>query len=553
MLNLRPKIIYLSFAVLSSFLFLCGEGPTYMSEFVNNAPDTHIVEKTLQKVTIGVDTLGNPTEVNDFTYSVSFIGVDIDGTIDSFTYRIDGGTWTGTLKKSIEGTFTLATATDVHSVEVYCTDDKGDDDPTPAKAIFSLTEFLVNKGPSTSIESGPANGMTTGPGVSFTISGSDDDGFVEEFMYSLDGGTPVKVTANPDEKAVIEFSIANGNTLSFGNHSISVYAIDNYGKEDNTPAARSFYVKDGFSPVIEFTAGPADGGAWFSKVDAVFAYGVTMSHYAGTLCGYSYAFDSETEFSDWSTASTITITGDKIEDGDHFLILKARDTGGAISQAKISFNAGSATFVEDVVLIDLCNSGQVHSNDELAAMFAELGYPVAYITDEYDDAFHVPGTLGKYKTAVIFTDNGYTFRELLYGAYVKAGGNIFYSSYNFVDNTSSSFRSEILGLRGAWDGYEPDTPTFAGSGIFDGLTISFTSNWGIELLAGARVDYVYSLLFGIDGPYTSYPRGVFADHPAPWGNVFSMAQSLRRFPITDENKATIKAIMDLVTGVTSPQ
>jgi len=551
--SMRKKILFLFVILFSLYLLVCGKGPNKFTEYTNYPPDTFITKKTLSKVEISADSLGNPTNVCCFDYAVFYVGTDIDGEIDSFTYRIDGGIWTGILKKEFKGIFTMNTEVEEHYFEVYATDNKGKDDPTPAKAVFSLAEIAVNKAPTTAIESGPENGMETGAGVTFGLSGADEDGFVSKFLYILDGTTQGEISANADGKAALEFGISKDNILPAGNHSISVQAVDNYGKVDKTPAVISFLVKEGFAPIINFTAGPADGGGWFGKVDAVFSFGVTLSHYAGALSGYSYAFDSETEFSDWTTASTITISGDDITDGDHYFLLQAKDTGGSISQSKISFSAAAASFEKDIVLLDHCNSGQNVSNDEIVQMFADIGYPIDYVTDEFDLAFFKPGELGKYKTAVIFTDNGYYFPEILMGAYVKAGGNIFFSSYNFINNFSSSFRQEILGISGAWDGYRTDTPVFAGSGPLAGMSITLSSTSAMELLRADSRDGVYGVLYGIDGSYTSYPRGVFVDNAPPFGNVFSMAQSFRRLIINDGNKAIIKAIMDLLAGVTSVQ
>ena len=552
MLHIKGKIIYLIILLLSLYLILCGKGPTKTTDFGNDAPDTYISEKTLTKVDIGVDTLGNPTDVNTFDFSVVFVGVDLDGRVDSFTYRIDSGSWTKIGKNKVEGTFEFATATEEHYFEVYATDDKEIDDPTPAKAVFSLTEILVNKAPTTAITSGPSDGMSTGPGVGLGFSGSDEDGFVTKFVYRLDGGTPVEVSADDDGKANVGFGIANNNALSIGNHSLSVCAVDNYGKADESPAFKSFMVKEGFSPVINFTAGPADGGAWFSKVDAVFSFGVTLSHYAGNLNGYSYAFDSETTFSDWSTESMVTIQGEDITDGDHYFILKAKDTGGSISQSKISFSAAGASFTKDIVLVDLCNSGQNASNDEIKQLFADIGYPIDAIGVEGDNSFFTPGELGKYKTAVAFTDNGYKSYELLIGAYVKAGGNLFFSSYNFVDNFSSSYRKETLGISSAYKSY--GTSSFAGVGVLEGLSITLGSMSYANLLRGDSRPEVHELLYGSDGSYMNYARGVFVDNASPKGKVFSLAQSFRRLKIAEPTTAPmIKAIMDLLTGVTSVQ
>ncbi|MCH8285756.1 hypothetical protein IIB79_04420, partial [candidate division KSB1 bacterium] len=185
----KGTMVFLLVVLSAVYVFQCAEGPPTGNElgnYENQTPDTFISLKTLSKVAIGTDEdTGEPTNVNTFDFSVTFHGTDIDGIVDTFTYSIDGGTKVGTIKRDFSGTLELLTASDVHTFEVYGTDDRGLNDPTPAKAIFSLEEIAINKAPNTDFEAAPVNGSIVGNDVDFAFKGNDEDGVIKSLVYSL--------------------------------------------------------------------------------------------------------------------------------------------------------------------------------------------------------------------------------------------------------------------------------------------------------------------------------------------------------------------------------
>lgn len=88
--------------------------------------------------------------------------------------------------------------------------------------------------PETTIDSGP-NGPTNDDTPTFTFSGSDDGTSRENLKYShkVDGGS--WSTPTSDTSATLP-------SLSEGNHTFSVKAVDEAGNEDTDPASRSFAV-----------------------------------------------------------------------------------------------------------------------------------------------------------------------------------------------------------------------------------------------------------------------------------------------------------------------
>ncbi|RMF59430.1 MAG: hypothetical protein D6743_16350, partial [Calditrichaeota bacterium] len=475
-----PWLMVLSLFLLLLFVWTCGKGPTQPGK-TNDPPDTMITQKALKKVPLGTDSTGAVTNLNLFVYTIEYTGVDLDGRVDSFQVRINDGPWSAFTTKTISSdTLEFDSQNSLNTVSVRAKDDRGAVDPTPATAEFRLTEIQANTRPNTAFEVGPPDGATTSPGVQFVVTGADPDGQVVQFRYSLDGGDEMTIPADDQGKAVIEFSQMKGNLLPLGNHTISVQAIDNLGAADDSPETRSFFVQTGFGPIIRFQAGPADGGGWFSNVDVAFAFSVELSHYNGTLFGFSWSFDdsSAAGFSPFSTDGFATIEGSKVTAGDHFFILRAKDIAGNLAQKTIRFAAAAASLDQGILIIDDCNFSE---NETLEAIFAASGHPVARYWDfdgdpanghpKDDLSIWTPGELGKYSSVVIFTDNSPTAwaNEILLGAYVKAGGNLWLTSYNW-SGFSSGFLSEICGIVAVFNDFE--------SAGITGVNDSWDNPWG---------------------------------------------------------------------------
>lgn len=573
---IKGRLIFIFLLLFTMYLIQCGDGPTKQNEFldyVNKAPDTFISAKTLTKVEIGTDESGNPTNVNTFAFTVSFSGTDVDGNIKDFTYKIDGGSAVTTTKQTISGTFEIVSATDVHNFSVFATDDRGKSDPTPAKAEFSLKEIDVNKAPNTSFDSAPVNGSEVGQGFVISFSGDDSDGMVKKFKYSIDGGDPVEIDADADGKASVEFSVANSNTFAAGNHSFSVTSIDNYGAEDESPTAVSFSVVAGFKPVIQFTAGPADGGLWFSNVDAVFSYNAVMSHYFGKLDpnGWAYSFDGA-DFTDFAPEGSAFILGTLVGDGAHSMVVRAKDLSGATGEATINFTSAAASFAKDLVLIDDNNFSETHNRDEFRALFASAGHPVdaywdvggdhdASEVDGSGSGIWSPGVLGQYKTIVIWTDASPTAasNEGILGAYVKAGGNILMTTYGWGNFTSGFLSATLgvvslygsssglhLGVDDTWDHSTSWSPRI--NTALAGLSFANSSSGSASLLRVANEENVFAVLRGGEGSSDlRYPRGVFKDGSASEGNTLSVGHSFRRIQKSPDPMPMIKGMMDLLT------
>lgn len=552
----RSFLHLLFVSVLVLLVFSCGEGPTKVDvKKKNEPPDTIITLKQLAKVALETDSTGAVLHLNEFRFRIEFTGVDLDGKVDSFAVRMEGGAWTPwSEKRFYEGVVELTSETDVKRVEVKCKDNEGAEDPTPAVAELTLAVLKANQPPNTSIEAGPPDGARTAAGVTFQLRGVDPDGQVTKILVSVDGGAEQELAVDAEGRATLQFSEARGNLLSQGNHVVSFRAVDNLGAVDATPASRSFFVASGFRPIIRFQAGPADGGGWFSNVDVVFSFGAELSYYFGDLAGFSWAFDdsSESAFTPFTPDNTATIEGSRVTDGDHFFVLRVKDTAGNLSQAVIRFTAAAATLDQGIIIIDDCNFSE---NETLEAIFAAAGFPVSRYWDfdgdpanghpQDDLSIWTPGVLGQYSSVVIFTDNSPTAGNytILLGAYVKAGGNLWLTSYNW-SVFDPGFLSEICGIRAVFNDF--NTESFVGLSSdwanpwgnrfktdLQGVTIPITGSRGLAEILRPNSS-AFAILKASAGDFPDFPRAVFADHPAPWGKVVSWGHSLRLTPPNDK-------------------
>ena len=176
------------------------------------APDTWITE-------------GPPATVENGTVRFSWIGSDLDGSVVGYHYRMDTVSWTFTSNTS--KTYTgLSNGT--HRFEVAAQDEDGIPDPFPDYKEFTV---LLNSPPETVITAAP-NATTRQRDATFVWQGSDVDGRVVGYEYTLDGA-PWAATAATSVTCL---------NLSSGSHAFSVRSRDNKGLEDPTPAQVTFTI-----------------------------------------------------------------------------------------------------------------------------------------------------------------------------------------------------------------------------------------------------------------------------------------------------------------------
>jgi hypothetical protein len=419
----------------------------------NEPPETYISSTSLSKEELKTDSTGAVINLDIFSYAAEYTGFDADGKIDSFSVRLDGGAWSAwTEKTQATGFVKIASDTETHTFEAKAKDNEGTEDPLPAKATLSLAQLTANKPPTTTITSGPPNGATCSRGVKFEVSGSDEDGKVASFVYSLDGGSENSLPADANAKGVIEFSSALGNLLSAGNHSLAVTSIDNLGARDQTAATSGFFVGSGFKPILTLTSTvgpPTAAGAWFTGLNIPFAWTVSAAYYYGIIDHFEYSLDDPANFTSIKT-SPVSLAAQPA--GPHTFRLRAVDIGENVSDVlSVNFTVTEFAPTDGILFIDNVSenpSTAVYTNEPdmdqkiLNGFFKNFTRVSVWDVDRLSGnerfagaintkALPGPADLAKYSSVVLMTDEAYTINSIsgLLAVYFQAGGNLMITGY----------------------------------------------------------------------------------------------------------------------------
>lgn len=468
--------------ILALFISLagCGKGPTkYEKE--NSLPETTITSKTLSKVVLEMDSTGAVTNLGQFSFVVEYSGTDLDGTVDSFAVRVDGGVYGAwTTRQNFTGTVDFTSGADEHTVEVKSKDNEGQEDPTPAMAVLSLAEIMANDAPTTAFFAGPGNGATTGGGVSFGVNGKDEGGEVVNFIYSVDGGAEQNLTPDEEGNAIIEFSTSLGNALSPGTHTVTVRSVDNLGAEDPTPISVSFFVATGLKPLITQADGPPPGGGWFTGANIPFAVAPTTGHYFGVIDHYEYSVDDPVNFI--STPSS-SIPLEPQSAGQHTFRVRAVDTGGGVSDVlEVMFDVAAFVPTEGILFIDNMNfnpSSAVYADEPdidqqvLDGFFSNFSQVSVWDVDNLSGDLRYPGAvnsealpgpsdLAQYSSVVAMTDGGYALSDIsaLLAAYFQAGGNLMITGYASVN--FAQVLKDVMGTPTVFNGFGTNLASLEG-------------------------------------------------------------------------------------------
>ncbi len=180
--------------------------------------------------------LSGPTGVISAT-SVTFTFSSTE-TGSTFQCRLNTGSFV-----SCSSPYTITGLTDgAQTFEVRAIDGVGNVDPTPATRSWTVD----TQPPETTITSGPADGSTTGPGVTFNFTSSETG---STFECSLDSG-PFLPCTSPQTLS-----------LSNGSHTFSVRAIDAVNNIDPTPATRTWTV-DAIPPAVTSVTSTTPNGVY---------------------------------------------------------------------------------------------------------------------------------------------------------------------------------------------------------------------------------------------------------------------------------------------------
>jgi hypothetical protein len=254
----------------------------------------------------------------------------------------------------------------VHSFSVRAVDNEGAKDATPESLYFTATTRL----PNTEIRRGPES--VTGPMVTFEWRGIDFDGVIEYFDYRLFakvGGVWTQVAPNPQVAASIRVD-SDVTTVLFGplagEHRFEVWATDDAGASDQTPALAEF------TALPEF-AGPRlyvftnvfglhrfRGPVWparYNIPEPIFAgerlqffWYADAEDYGGEVVGYRHAYDDTSTWPAWSIFDRRYSVMPTV--GRHSLYISALDNANVMTRGRMYFDVVEASLDDYILIVD---------------------------------------------------------------------------------------------------------------------------------------------------------------------------------------------------------
>lgn len=281
--------------------------------------------------TLGLRAQVAPTAVIDGPATLGF-GADltVSGTrsvagpgasIRSYRWRLDGGSVvvTATPSHSFAGR-SGALAVGVHDVELVVTDDAGNQSSPDTLRVVVADD--VNP---TAVIDAPASLPV---GADLTVSGArsfDLGGRVTEYLWTLDGGTPVRTASSS-----LTFAAAT-TPLGVGPHTVQLVVSDDSGNQ-SSPQAAIVRVVDSESPtaVLDAPATVALGASFTLDGSRSFDIGGRIIEYRWTVGGRPVVSTSSPSFDVVVTSAQLLLPG------THVMQLVVVDDSGNQSNADIA-------------------------------------------------------------------------------------------------------------------------------------------------------------------------------------------------------------------------
>jgi hypothetical protein len=467
-----------------------------------------------------------PSLADKYSTTVYWRSSDPDGSVADYRWRVIGNDGDSVMADTLnlsrwqsisDVTVTIELAFPnlerTYSFEVAARDNSHVWDPTPAVAILAKDRITgLNYPPNTEILSGPSDGGITAAGVHFQIQGFDIDGVMDSLDYKLDTTTAWTRVGADINSGTASLDIVG---LDLGAHTAIFRAVDNFGAVDPSPISVSFVVVDTLLPYLTVTGGALPDAFYYLPAGGTTANLATGWHgdatwYSSTLL-YRYAVDDTATWSEWDTATSVTLTGLTAE--SHVFYVEAKDLADHITLFATNFRIGP--FIADRGILVVNGVDWASYAAQATAMYtahAPWGNrPNVDFWDLFsgDEGYYppvidslgalgtgiIPGdTLGHYSTMVMmmnsYSGGSYSsdlevfnsMRPLIL-SYLQAGGNIVMGTrygQNFIDTTSTLYGythirfNEIganpVGLVAAVDGLV-DQPAIASQTLTDLLAI----------------------------------------------------------------------------------
>jgi len=227
-----------------------------------------------------------------------------------YSWSIDGKSWSYPSTKTRADVQNLSSGQ--HIFEVKAIDRDGNEDPTPVKIPFEISEQF----PDTKIEVFPKDFIKTQHAV-FKFTGYDSQTEKSKLKYSW------RIDSNPWSEPTQETMVQYNQKLTKGSHLFEVKTIDEDGNEDPTPDRKAFTVADIEAEFPETQIISPHENDVLSKETVEFQFiGVDKQTPVEEL-QYSWRSDKE---KDWVIPSSQTMITQRFSDGQHRFEVKAIDT-----------------------------------------------------------------------------------------------------------------------------------------------------------------------------------------------------------------------------------
>jgi hypothetical protein len=315
-----------------------------------------------------------PDEGGESNYRVrmNWFGWDEDGEVAYYWTKWDSLDWVRVV--STDSIFYLSADETVagefgfeyHTFSVKAVDNDGEEDLTPEVVSFTAVTAI----PETDITIGPSS--QTGPMVSFAWQGRDRDGVIVGYhwlLYKWQNNAWVLVGDSgslSDDVTTAEFGPLSQR------HKFVVWAIDDAGVADQTPAERVFNCIDELAGAALTVRSDAfgyltfRGPVWrpqynspvpiFAGERLSFSWTADAGDYGGQVRGFRYAYDDTSSWPAWSMFNTYFSVTPTL--GRHSLYVSVLDNANVITRGRVYFDVVEATLDQYILIVDDWNKSE---------------------------------------------------------------------------------------------------------------------------------------------------------------------------------------------------
>ncbi len=251
-----------------------------------------------------------------------------------------------------------------HSFGVRAVDNEGVADPSPETVTFTAHTIV----PNTQILRGPSG--VTGPMFTFEWQGTDRDGVIIGYQYRLwawSGGEYPWGQYPIADSGPIGPDVTSWTDGPYdGLHKFEVWATDDAGAPDLTPATREFTCNSALAGPKLYLATNVfgnhvfQGPVWSNKFNLPipifagerlrFVWQATADDYGGEVLGYRAAYDDTSTWPAWSLFSTRFQVIPEL--GRHSLYVSALDNANVMTRARIYFDVVEASLNDYILVVD---------------------------------------------------------------------------------------------------------------------------------------------------------------------------------------------------------